>query len=254
MMSLAKAVPKGIKDKESKRFTLQERPPVPYVLEKDPVQETVYALKSDQSVKTTIGEDVVLRNPIWHTVMPEACIMHVSTALNAIKERGTFKAYKEAYEAYVEQRKAVKQGKAALALLTAPASKGKKTSKKASKKSPKKAPEKTLQKTMEGGASTDAPAPELRAEYQSDDDKAKSTAETAKNSRKATATKMFWIYANLLSLDAKYTWNKIFKEQMEADPFKDLQCVSRKGSRGLFGSHSITALFSPSHCVSEQCS
>jgi hypothetical protein len=53
-MSLAKAVPKGIKDRESKRFTLRECPPVPYVPEKDPVQETVSALKSDQSLKTTI--------------------------------------------------------------------------------------------------------------------------------------------------------------------------------------------------------
>jgi hypothetical protein len=61
--------------------------------------------------------------------------MHLSTALvNAIKKRGTFKAYKEAMEAYVEQRKVVKQAKAALALLTAPVSKGKKTSNKTSKK------------------------------------------------------------------------------------------------------------------------
>ncbi len=57
--------------------------------------------------------------------------------------------------------------------------------------------------------------------------------ETAKNKHKAAATKMFQFYANLLSLDAKYAWNKILREQMEADPFKDLQGVSRKGPRGL---------------------
>ncbi len=44
---------------------------------------------------------------------------------------------------------------------------------------------------------------------------------------------MFQFYANLLSVDAKYTWNKIVKEQMESDPFKDLQGISRKGPRGL---------------------
>jgi hypothetical protein len=44
---------------------------------------------------------------------------------------------------------------------------------------------------------------------------------------------MFQFYANLLSLDAKYSWNKIVQEQTEADPFKDLQVVSRKGLRGL---------------------
>jgi hypothetical protein len=78
---------------------------------------------------------------------------------------GTFKACKEAIKAYVEQRKAVKQAKDALALLTAPASKGegKKTSKKASEKSSKKAPEKALQKTKEGAALANTPAPELHA-------------------------------------------------------------------------------------------
>jgi hypothetical protein len=48
MTSLAKAVPEGIRDKKCKRFALRERPPVPYVVtEKDPVQETVSALKHD---------------------------------------------------------------------------------------------------------------------------------------------------------------------------------------------------------------
>ncbi len=92
-MSLAKAVPDGIKDKECKMFALWEHPPVPYVpVEKDTVQEMVSALKSDQSLKTIIGEDAELCIPIWHTGMREAFRMHVSTALGAIKKRGTFKA------------------------------------------------------------------------------------------------------------------------------------------------------------------
>jgi hypothetical protein len=44
---------------------------------------------------------------------------------------------------------------------------------------------------------------------------------------------MFQFYCNLLSSDAKYSWNKIVREQMKADPFKDLQGMSRKGPRGL---------------------
>ncbi len=83
--------------------------------------------------------------------------MHVSTALNTIKKRGTFKAQKEAAKAYVEQRKVVKQAKAALALLTAPASEGKKTSKKSFKKASAKAP----QNSKEGTALVDAPALEV---------------------------------------------------------------------------------------------
>jgi hypothetical protein len=168
--------------------------------------------------------------------MRKAFLMHVSSALDAIKKRGTFMAYKEAHKAYVEQREVAKQAKAALALFTAPTSKGKKASKKASKKEPAKKSsekEKTSKKTKEGAALTKAPAPELCDEYQALYDKATFVKETAKNKRKAAATKMFQFYANLLSSDAKYAWNKIVWEQTEADPFKDLQGVSRKGPRGL---------------------
>jgi hypothetical protein len=231
-MSPAKAVPKGIrdKDKECKRFALQEHPPVPYVPEKNPVQETVSTLKNDQSLKTTIGEDAELCLPIWHCSMREAFLMHLSTALDAVKKRGTFKAYKEVVEAYVEQREVVKQLKATLALLTAPTSKGKKASEKASAK---KSPEKASQKTKESMALANTTAPELHKEYQANYDKASSAKETSKNKRKAAATKMFQFYTNLLSLDAKYAWNNIVKEQTKTDPFKDLQGVSRKGPRGL---------------------
>jgi hypothetical protein len=95
------------------------------VPEKDPIQEMVSALKSDQSLKTTIGEDAELHLPIWHCGTCKAFLMHVSTALNAIKKRCTFKAYKEAQEGYVEQWKVVKQAKAAPAVLPAHTSKGK---------------------------------------------------------------------------------------------------------------------------------
>ncbi len=78
-----------------------------------------------------------------------------------------------------------------------------------------------------------ASAPELCKEYQAIYDKASFAKETTKNKRKAAATKMFQFYTNLLSLDAKYLWNKIVQEQTEADPFKDLQGMSRKGPRGL---------------------
>ena len=124
----------------------------------------------------------------------------------------------------------VKQAKAALALLTAPTSKGKKASKKASAK---KSPEKASQKTKESTALANATAPELCKKYQAVYDKASFTKETAKNKRKAGVTKIFQFYTNLLSSDAKYSWNKIVWEQTEADPFKDLQGVSRKGPRGL---------------------
>jgi hypothetical protein len=153
--------------------------------------------------------------------------MHVSSALDAIKKRGTFKAYKEAHEAYVEQCEVAKQAKAALALFTAPTSKGEKASEKASKKASEKASEKSSEKepakkssekekaskkTKEGAALAKALAPELCNEYQALYNKATFAKETAKNKKEAAATKMFQFYANLLSLDAKYMWNKIVQE------------------------------------------
>jgi hypothetical protein len=215
---------------ECSRFALQERPLVPYVPEEDPVQETVSALKNDQSLKTSIGEDAEPFIPIWHTGACEAFLMYVSTAVNATKKLVTFKAYKEAGEACVEQHKVVKQAEAALALLMAPVSKGEKTYKKSSNK----AFEKASQKTKEGAALANAPASELHAKFQNDYDKAKAATETTKNKREATATKMFQLYRNLQSVDAKYAWNKVVKEQTETNPFKDLQGMSRKGPRGLW--------------------
>jgi hypothetical protein len=79
----------------------------------------------------------------------------------------------------------------------------------------------------------DAPDPELCAEYKKDLEKAETTAETSKNKKESAAKEMSQFYANLLSLDAKYAWNKIIKEQMETDPYMDLQGVYRNGPREL---------------------
>ncbi len=163
-MSLAKAIPDGIEDKECKRFAPQERLPVPYILEKDPIQETVSTLKSDQSLKTTIREDSKLCIPLWHCGMHKTFLMHASMAVDEIEKQDTFKVYKEVCEAHAEQRKAIKQAKAALALLATTMSKGKKTSEKSSKK----ASEKALQKTKEGMAPSDVPALVVHTEYQAD--------------------------------------------------------------------------------------
>jgi hypothetical protein len=40
-------------------------------------------------------------------------------------------------------------------------------------------------------------------------------------------------YADLLSVKAKYAWNNIVEEQMEGNPYVDLQGVLQKGQRGV---------------------
>jgi hypothetical protein len=133
-----------------------------------------------------------------------------------------------------------KQAKADMSLFTTPTSEGKKANKKGTEKVSKKASgkncsekEKASQKTKEGTALSNAPAPDLCKEYKALYEKAVLVKETAKSQKEAAANKMFQFYANLLSLDAKYAWNKIVREQTEADLFKDLKGVSRKGPRGL---------------------
>jgi hypothetical protein len=187
-MSIAKAVPEGIKDRECKRFALQDCPPLPYVPEKDPIQEIVSLLKSDQSLKTTIGADVELCLPIWHCGTREVFLMHVSSALDGIEKRGTFKAYKEAQGAYVEQRDVAKQAKADMNLFTTPTSKGKKATKKGTQKASKEASgknrsekEKASQKTKEGAALSYTPAPDLCKKYKAIYKKAILAKETNKN-------------------------------------------------------------------------
>ncbi len=58
-MSLVKATPDGLKDRECEKMVLLERPPIPYVPEKDSVQETVSSLK-EAHLKTLIKEDTEL--------------------------------------------------------------------------------------------------------------------------------------------------------------------------------------------------
>ncbi len=53
--SLAKAVPNSLKDRKCEKTALCKHPPIPYVPQKDCVQEMVSAFK-DNHLKTQIGK------------------------------------------------------------------------------------------------------------------------------------------------------------------------------------------------------
>ena len=78
-MSLAKAAPDGLKDCECEKMTLCECPPIPYVLEKDSVQEMVSSFK-EAHLKTLIKEGTELQVPIWHSGTRETFLIHVGSA------------------------------------------------------------------------------------------------------------------------------------------------------------------------------
>jgi hypothetical protein len=86
-MSLGKAVSDSLEDRECKKTTLRKRTPVPYVPEKDIIQETVSAMNNNGSLKTTIGEGTKLRLSIWHsTGMGKVLLTHKGLTLDAIKK------------------------------------------------------------------------------------------------------------------------------------------------------------------------
>jgi hypothetical protein len=115
-MSLAKATPEGLKDRECEKMALRERPPIPYVPEKDSVQETVSSYK-DNHLKTLIKEGTELRVPIWHSGTREAFLIHVGSAREGIEKKGYFKSFEDQSDEYSEKRGKVKELKKQLEAL-----------------------------------------------------------------------------------------------------------------------------------------
>jgi hypothetical protein len=58
-------------------------------------------------------------------------------------------------------------------------------------------------------------------------------AEEATTKHDKVAEDMLQLYANLLSVNARYAGNKIVQEQTNADPYTDLQGLTKKRPRGL---------------------
>jgi hypothetical protein len=80
---------------------------------------------------------------------------------------------------------------------------------------------------------TDESSAALCAETKADLKIALEAVAEATTQRDKAATDMFQLYRNLLSANTRYAWNKIVQEQTEANPYTDLQGLTRKGPRGM---------------------
>ena len=215
-MSLAKAAPDGLKDRECKKMALRERPPILYVPEKDSVQETVSSFK-EAHLKTLINSGTELRVPIWHSGTREAFLIHVGSAREAIEKKGFFKSFEEHSKDYAETRATVKEFKKQVEAL-----------KEAVAAQPHEAaPKETTDEDDDDGTAI------LRTESRAELKQAVLAVKSVADLRDKAAQGMFELYANLLSVDARYAWNKIVHDQTEADPYQDLQGLNRKGPRGM---------------------
>ncbi len=130
-MSLSKSVPEGLNPRECKCTKLCKPPPVPYIPEKDKVQEDVAKLCQLQ-IKFSLEKDTTLNFVVWQeNGTREAFLMHVTAVLDTMKKCGHFSNYDKAQKAHKEAAKAVELVEAGLALL-------KGTSEKSSKRKLKK--------------------------------------------------------------------------------------------------------------------
>jgi hypothetical protein len=235
-MSLLKSVPKELKPRECKRTKLHKPPPVPYVPMKDEVQEEVSRLRN-LKIKTTIKKDTTLNFLMWQENGTwEAFLMHVMAVLDAIKKHGHFYSYKRAEKVHKEARKAVESARAGLALLNGTGTKSKRFHKKKAREAAEKALSKAQDSKSEAREAKEASEVNdnsMKAGFLHDLEKAKQAQSTAKGAMTAAASKMFSFYSNLLSPESKYLWNKFVGEQMESDPYVNLQGDSLEGPKGM---------------------
>jgi hypothetical protein len=166
--------------------------------------------------------------------------MHVTAVLDAMKKRGHFNNYNRAQKAYEEAERVAELAEAGLALLEGTSagttSKRKKKALAKAKEAVKEALAKAHETEPEAkGAveATNVTEDSMKEGFQVDLEKAKQARETAQGAMTAAVNLMFTFYSNLLSPKSKYAWNKIVDEQMESNPFANLQGVSTEGPRGM---------------------
>ncbi len=188
-------------------------------------------------IKTTIENNTTLNFPVWHKNRTrEAFLMHMTAVLDAIKKRGHFQDYKKSEKVHKEAKKTVESARAGLSLLDGTGAKSRWFHKKKAKEAAKKALAKAQDSKSEAREAKEASKVDdysMKAGFLEDLEKAKQDQSTAKGAMTTAASKMFTFYSNLLSPESKYLWNKIVGEQMESDPYVNLQGDSLKGPRGM---------------------
>ncbi len=85
-MSHAKVAPEGLKPQECERNASGSRPPVPYIPEKDVLQEAVDS--SANKLKLILPHKVELCVPVWLKGTPKQFLVNIQQALDAIRQKG----------------------------------------------------------------------------------------------------------------------------------------------------------------------
>ncbi len=127
--------------------------------------------------------------------MRKAFLIHVGSALEAIKRKGNFKTYVDSNKAYIEECGRIMLAKAKLATLDDSTDREAGPPKKSTK----------ISNVTTAEASQADPA--LQAELVSELKQAQEASDKAKANQ--AIADVFQLYAYLLSVNTKYIWNKI---------------------------------------------
>ena len=184
-MSTSKAVPEGLKNQECEKGNRKKQPPIPYVPTVDEVQEAVNKGK-EYSYKIKLPDKTEFSVPIWDTGTQEAFLIHVQQAKSACKRKGLFKDYDDALEAVAKFDEQVKSLR------------------------------RTIANAKKKG--TDETSQESQDDNKADLKEALLERKTAEGNLKEAAEGFFSLYANLLSEDARFRWDKIVTSQVGTAP------------------------------------
>ncbi len=103
VMSMSKAVPKGLKNQECKKDNRKKHPPIPCVHVVDEVQEAISKGK-EYSSKIKLPNKIKFSVSIWDTGTQEAFLIHVQQAKSTCKRKGLFQDYNDTIEARTFER------------------------------------------------------------------------------------------------------------------------------------------------------
>jgi hypothetical protein len=93
-MSHTKVAPEGLKPQKCERNAGRSKPPIPYILKEDMIQEVVDS--SVNMLKLKWPHKVELCIPVWSKEPPKQILVHVQQALDAVRQKGLQSALEKA--------------------------------------------------------------------------------------------------------------------------------------------------------------
>jgi len=99
--NVSKSVPNGLKPQECERSPGQNKPPIPYISEKDTIQDT----SSDSMMKIMLSNKAELRVIVFNQGSLEHFLCHVQTELETIRNKGLVAPYDQAHKEDKEAEK-----------------------------------------------------------------------------------------------------------------------------------------------------